>query len=170
MENKELINNKQRLSYPDICKCFAIFMATWRHCAQYVSGISFSNFLGGNAYDLAFSMPLFFLISGWFINIEKIRQTKLLDFIWNKFKRLIIPMASWYVLLLIVMRPGTSVLSFYWYLSALFASMVIIACFAKLIRKDWLCILVSVLFVILCPKTDYCHLNFMFPFLWGGYF
>ena len=159
---------KQRLLYPDLCKLFAIFMVTWSHCAQFVSEMNWNNLFCGTALDVMFTMPLFFLMSGWFINVNKIREARLWQFVFRKFKRLIIPMVSWYGLLLCVMKPGTSVVSFYWYLSALFACYLIIIIFAKIIKNNILCTILSTLFVLFCPLMDYCHVNFMFPFLCGG--
>lgn len=159
---------KQRLIYPDICKFLAIFLVTCSHCAQYISGETWTNFFFGSHLDIAFNMPLFMLISGWFINLDKMREQKPAEFVWGKFKRLMIPAIVWWGILYLVSKPQSSPLSFYWYLTALFACMCIIYVFARLIKNDVLCMALSILFVLLCPKTDYCHINFMFPFLWGG--
>jgi fucose 4-O-acetylase-like acetyltransferase len=68
---------RERLSYPDICKFLAVFIVTWSHCAQRVSGMIWTNFWGGLQFDIAFTMPLFMLMSGWFINPDKMRKVKL---------------------------------------------------------------------------------------------
>lgn len=161
---------QERFLYPDICKCIAIFLVTCSHCAQYISGQNWTNFAGGTYLDIAFNMPLFMLISGWFINIDRIRETKAKDYIISKAKRLLLPAIIWYAVLSIVSHPSTSVVSFYWYLTALFACLCIMMIFAKLIKNNKACILLSTAFVLLCPKMDYVNINFMFPFLWGGYF
>lgn len=159
---------KERLLYPDICKFFAIFLVTCSHCAQCISGQPWTNFFFGTHLDIAFNMPLFMLISGWFINLDKMRNEKPLSFFLAKFKRLMIPALVWYVLLFFVCHPKTSPISYYWYLSALFACMCIIYVFAKLIQNDYVCMAISTVFVFLCPKTDFVNINFMFPFLWAG--
>lgn len=161
---------QERFLYPDICKCIAIFLVTCSHCAQYISGQNWTNFAGGTYLDIAFNMPLFMLISGWFINIDRIRETKAKDYIISKAKRLLLPAIIWYAVLSIVSHPSTSVVSFYWYLTALFACLCIMMIFAKLIKNNKACILLSTAFVLLCPKMDYVNINFMFPFLWGGVF
>lgn len=81
----------KRLTYPDICKFFAIFLVTWSHCAQCISGETWTNFIGGHQIDIAFNMPLFMIMSGWFINLEKTRNTPTLIFIKAKFRRLLVP-------------------------------------------------------------------------------
>lgn len=159
---------KQRLIYPDICKFLAIFLVTCSHCAQYISGETWTNFFFGTHLDIAFNMPLFMLISGWFINLDKMREQKPLDFIWSKFKRLMVPAFVWWGVLFLVTKPQSSPLSFYWYLTALFVCMCMIYVFAKLIKNNTACMVLSTLFVLVCPKTDYVHINFMLPYLWGG--
>ena len=159
---------KQRLLYPDICKFLAIFLVTCSHCAQYVSGETWTNFFFGTHLDIAFNMPLFMLISGWFINLDKMRGRKPFEFIWSKFKRLMIPAFVWWSILFLFQKPQSSPLSFYWYLTALFACMCIIYVFAKLIKNNTACMVLSTLFVLVCPRTNFVHLNFMIPFLWGG--
>jgi len=54
-------------------------------------------------------------------------------------------------------------------LMSLFLSFVVIMAFAKLLKNNTLVILLSTGVVILCPYTDFSNLNFMFPFLWIGY-
>ena len=159
---------RERLLYPDICKFVAIFIVTCSHCAQYISGETWTNFFLGTHLDIAFNMPLFMLISGWFINLDKMRETKALVFFWSKFQRLMIPAFVWYVLMFLLARPQTSPLSFYWYLTALFVCMCIIYVFAKVFKNNVLCMSLSTLFVLACPITDFVHINFMFPYLWGG--
>lgn len=159
---------KQRLLYPDICKCLAIFLVTCSHCAQYISGQNYTNFAGGTYLDIAFNMPLFMLISGWFINVDKIRETKVKDYVFSKAKRLLLPAVSWYAILLLVSHPTSSVVSFYWYLTALFACLCIMMVFIKLFKNNTTCMLLSTAFVLLCPKMNFVHINFMFPFLWCG--
>ena len=162
---------KQRVLYPDICKFIAIFLVTWSHCAQCISGELWSNFLGGRQIDIAFNMPLFMLISGWFINLDRIRSTKALEYISSKFKRLIVPSITWFLIhcILILHFPDKSIFTYFWYLNALFACMCIIFLAAKLIKNDALCCILSILLVLLMPYSDYSNINFMFPFIWAGY-
>lgn len=160
----------QRLRYPDICKCFAIFLVTCSHSAQYISGQTWTNFMGGTSFDLAFTMPLFFLISGWFIDIDKIRNTNIVNYMVSKARRLIVPALTWFVLFVLASgtMPCRTGLSHYWYLTALFASLCIIGVFSKIFKNNVVCIVASLIFVLACPFTTRYRINFMFPFLWGG--
>ncbi|MBQ6941814.1 MAG: acyltransferase [Akkermansia sp.] len=161
----------QRLYYPDICKFLAIFFVTCAHSAQAISGQIWTQFLGGRSLDIAFEMPLFMLMSGWFINIDAIREGSFLHFFKKKFYRLIVPMLCWYGIFCAIAGkvPGLAVITFYWYLSALFVCLMIIALFAKIIRNNLAVILISMIVVLLCPYSDCDKVNFMFPFIWAGY-
>lgn len=162
-----------RLIYPDACKFIAIFIVTCSHCAQCISGQIWTNFIGGTEIDIAFNMPLFMIISGWFINFDKLRSTNFINYIYSKFKRLILPAISWYLtycLATIHLPNANEIFTSYWYLKALFICLSIIILFAKLIKNDTACATISSLLIILCPFSDTIHINFMFPFIWAGYF
>ena len=162
---------EKRLLYPDICKFIAIFLVTWSHSAQCVSGETWTNFLGGKQLDIAFNMPMFMLISGWFINLDKMRTANITTFIKSKFKRLIIPSFVWYCihLALSLSKPDLSVLTYYWYLNSLFICLCVILLFAKFCKSNILCCLISTTFILALPYSDFSHVNFMLPFLWTGY-
>lgn len=165
--------NQTRLLYPDICKFVAIFIVTCSHCAQYISGQTWTNFIGGTYLDIAFNMPLFMIISGWFINTDKMKKENALNYLSGKFKRLILPSITWYFIYCIIsinMPTLGGIATFYWYLNALFVSLLILFMFVKLIKNDIICALVSSLFVIVCPFLDIAHINFMFPYIWSGVF
>ena len=163
--------NRERLSYPDICKFLAVFIVTWSHCAQRISGMIWTNFWGGLQLDIAFTMPLFMLMSGWFINPDKMRKVKLQDYVYAKFRRLVIPAFIWYLVLLILSfeLPDFSVFTYYWYLNALFVCLCVIMICAKVFRSNLVCCLVSISTILLIPYSDFSHINFMMPFLWAGY-
>ena len=161
----------KRLLYPDICKFIAIFLVTWSHCAQRVSGEVWNNFLGGMQLDIAFNMPMFMLISGWFLNLDKIRESSISQYVVSKFKRLIIPSVAWFLVHFIfaLSKPGLSFFDYYWYLNALFICLCVILIFAKIFRNNILCCLFSIFFILALPYSYFSHVNFMFPFLWAGY-
>lgn len=163
--------NSKRLSYPDICKFIAIFLVTWSHCAQCISGETWTNFLGGGTLDIAINMPLFMLMSGWFINPDKIRESKVMDFIGAKFKRLMIPSITWYLVssLFLLQLPGFGILTFYWYLNALFVCLCVIMLSTKVFKNNIVCCTTSIFVVLLSPYSDISNINFMMPFLWAGY-
>ena len=171
----------QRLLYPDICKFIAIFIVTWSHCAQCISNETYTNLWGGTELDIAFNMPLFRIISGWFINLDKYRKTNILTFIISKFKRLLVPSIIWFVIYAILFGviPDLTLagcywyikgmVNYYWYLNALFVCLCIIFLSAHFLKNDTMCILVSTIGVLLCPLSEISNINFMFPFIWTGY-
>lgn len=170
----------QRLTYPDICKFIAIFMVTWSHSAQCIADKTYTNLWGGTEFDIAFNMPLFMIISGWFINLEKYRHTTIKAFLISKFKRLIVPSIIWFLIYAITsgLVPSISLSSllwyiiamfnYYWYLSGLFVCLSVILLSAKIIKNNTTCILLSTIGVLICPLSEFANINFMFPFIWVG--
>ena len=171
----------QRLIYPDICKFIAIFIVTWSHCAQCIANKTYTNLWGGTELDIAFNMPLFMIISGWFINLDKYRDTGIIQFIVSKFKRLIIPSLTWFSIYAILngIIPEIKLsnclwyirgmLNYYWYINALFVCLCVILFSAKLFKDNVLCILISTIGILICPLSEIANINFMFPFIWTGY-
>lgn len=91
----------------------------------------------------------------------------------DKFTRLIIPAVTWYFIccLLSLNRPRIGgVVSFYWYLTALFVCLCIIYISIRLIKNIYLCAILSSIIVVFCPHSDFVNINFMFPFIWSGFF
>ena len=123
--------------------------------------------------DMAFNMPLFMMMSGWFIDLETLQKTNSFNYIVNKFKRLILPAISWQVVYILVVSKAIpdpfSAAWLYWYLSALFLCLCIIMFSAKFIKNVWLCITLSTICVIILPFSNFVDINFMFPYLWAGY-
>ena len=161
----------ERLKWPDFCKFLAMFLVTWDHASQVISGQIFNNLFGGGGFA-AVHMPLFFIISGYFINLEKMRATAVVPFVRKKFEHLMVPAIVWtclYCLLTMTGKGPLTFLTFYWYLFSLFMSFAIIFAFCKFIKNNNMVLLLSVLTVLFMPYTDIANLNFMFPFLWVGY-
>ena len=121
---------------------------------------------GGNL--VAVHMPLFFIISGYFIDLNKIRNCEIFPFLKDKFIHLIVPALSW-TAIYCLLTLKTMFLAFYWYLFSLFVSFIVIMAFCKVCKNNKLVILLSSLIVIFLPYSNVAHLNFMFPFLWVGY-
>lgn len=116
-------------------------------------------------------MPLFFIVSGYLINLEKLRSKTFLRLIQEKLQRLIVPAICWYIIFCITSPHLPSPLrsiTFYWYLTALFICYIIIWFSAKCSNR--LCVLatISIAFVLLCPGMNFVNINFMMPFLWFG--
>ncbi len=167
------MEEKKRLIYPDICKFIAIIIVTASHCAQSISDEVWTNFMGGTKIDIAFNMPLFMIMSGWFVNLKKIRETNIFKYLLSKTYRLIVPAISWYIIFCILTGNKICIINaflFYWYLSALFICLVIISISAKDFFNNKICILVSTIGVLLIPHSYFANINYMFPFIWAGYY
>lgn len=171
----------QRLLYPDICKFIAIFLVTWSHCAQCISGQTWPNFLFGRSIDIAFNMPLFMIISGWFIHPESLRETKSSTYLYKKARRLIIPALSWSIANILFIKNSLNlsgwgiiwfikaIFNYYWYLTALYLCLSIIFIATKVIKNNKKTITISTIVVTMCPFSEFANINFMFPFIWAGY-
>lgn len=163
---------KSRLVYADLCKVVAIILVTLGHCAQAISGINFPQFLGGQGVLIPIHMPLFMMVSGFFINPDKIKTTPFLTYLSDRALRLLIPSVVWYIIYCLCTGQGFSFhlcAVFYWFLNCLFVCMMVIWAAVQFCgRLSW-AIGISTLLILLLPKTDFLQINFMYPFLWAGY-
>lgn len=163
---------KTRLVYADLCKVVAIFLVTLGHCAQAISGIDFPLFLGGQGVLIPVHMPLFMMMSGYFIKPEKIRATPFLTYLSDRARRLLLPSVIWYLIYSLCTGQGFSFYLcavFFWFLNCLFVCMMVIWASVRICGKLSWAIGISSLLILLLPKTDFLQINFMYPFLWAGY-
>ena len=163
---------KKRIAYLDFIKVFAMFIVTIGHCTQALSCQSFPERVIPNDLFVSIHMPLFMIASGFVLNFDKIRATPIKEYISNKFSRLIVPLLSWlaiYCIFTITFPNVSSLFKTYWYLSALFFSLISIRLFSLFIKNNTALIIISLLAVLLIPISKTSHINFMFPFLIYGY-
>lgn len=163
---------KKRIAYLDFVKVFAMFIVTIGHCAQSLSCETFPEKIIPNDFFITIHMPLFMMASGFVLNIDKIRETPLKDYVVGRFNRLVVPMIVWYIIFCattLTIPCISGMLTTYWYLSALFASLVIIKIFSFFIKNNILFWIISLLFVMAMPLSEISFVNFMFPFLLYGY-
>lgn len=168
------MNTSNRLFFADFTKLFAMFVVTWGHCAQCLSGETYPWMFGCQGLSIAFHMPLFMMISGYFLNPDKIKQVNWKSYIKSKFNRLMIPVLIWYPLycILTIHKPYLwGFVNFYWFLSSMFLSYIIILIVCKITGSRHISlILLSVVIVICLPFSSFLKVNFMYPLIWGGYF
>lgn len=84
-----------------------------------------------------------------------------------------VPSIVWtlvYCISTMTIKGPLTFLTFYWYLFSLFTSFCIILLFCKIFKNNIAVIVISTMLVLLMPYSDVANLNFMFPFLWIGYF
>lgn len=167
-------NSEGRIVYADFCKLVAIFLVTWGHCSQALSGLSFPPIFGVPGLLIPVHMPLFMMMSGFFINPTKIRNASFGFFIWSKTQRLLVPSIVWYFLFCLVSFHLPTLwegINYYWYLNSLFVCYIIIYITVKISGNHLIVgCLASILIVVFSPYSSYLKINFMYPFLWAGYF
>ena len=96
---------KERLVFIDTCKVLAMFMVTWAHCAQQISGNIFPQLLLSKDVFISINMPIFMLASGFVMNIQKIRDTSFKVFLISKSCRLLLPMTICFFCCLSLFTP-----------------------------------------------------------------
>lgn len=169
----------KRLEYIDLCKSFAIFCVLLGHSLQYCeNGEPFDNSLWTIIY--AFHMPLFMMLSGYFLQSSFKLPFKTL--VTKKFKQLIIPTISVYIcinlpiLLIETNTQGIALTEYWWnfynsawFLKSLFVCYIIAYLSKILLRSDIVASLTSILFVMLWGRFNDFHISTMLPFFWYGY-
>ena len=88
----KLINMKQRNTFYDFIKGFAIIVVVLAHALQSLSPDFEHNTLGLLIY--AFHMPLFMIVSGKFF-LSSVSKSSISDFLRKRFMRLYIPSLMW---------------------------------------------------------------------------
>jgi len=162
---------KQRIYYVDICKIITIFIVAYGHVAQAITSqnVPDIHFFTG---PISFHMPLFMFMSGFFVNLNKIRDTNLKETALSKFKHLLVPAFIWYIIkcILTMHLPHLNeAFTSYWFLTSLFLCYLCAAISIKLIKNIYAAFLISYLFILILPYTNFVNLNFMYPFFWFGY-
>ena len=165
------MENKKRMDYIDFCKVFAMFMVTMAHCAQCLSGEQFPSLLVSKDSFISVNMAIFMIASGFVMNIDKMRSTKIGAYVLSKTFRLLIPMTTWYLICSFITKHFSlsQYWSFYWYLSALFLCLLTVKLLAYINSNTNGLFLLSVLFLSLIPLIEFERSCYMIPFLWVGY-
>lgn len=164
--------DKRRIEYIDFIKTFAMFIVTIGHCAQSLSGEVFPDRIIPKELFISVHMPLFMIASGFLLNIDKIRGCKLAEYTIDKFKRLIIPLITYYAIWCIVTMSSPSKIGFfmiYWYLFALFICLITIKLLTIKIQSNSIVLICATILILAIPCCNISHINFMFPFLVFGY-
>lgn len=159
-----------RLIFADFTKLFAMFIVTWGHCAQCLSGQTFPTLLGSKGLFIAFHMPLFMIINGFFLDGKRVANHKCWDYIKNKFHRLVIPAVMWYFLysfLTLHLPQLKSVFTFYWFLSSMFLSYILILFICKISLNKYF-LIIAIIIVAALPFSFILNVNFMLPMIVCG--
>lgn len=160
-----------RIEWIDLCKMITMLIVCYDHVIQ---SISFDYALKNNFFvgSISFHMPLFMLLSGYFINLDKIRQTSLIKFCLSKFKHLMIPAFTWYLIQCILFTEMPALkraFESYWFLSCLFFCFCILSICSKWIKNNELLLFSVCLITYVMPYAYFVKINFLIPFLCVGY-
>lgn len=86
-----------RLVHIDFCKVFAMFLVTMAHCAQQLSGETFPLLVSKDAF-ISFNMAVFMTASGFVMNVDKMKNSSVADYLCSKTIRLLLPMTAWFLI------------------------------------------------------------------------
>jgi fucose 4-O-acetylase-like acetyltransferase len=178
---------KSRIEYIDLLKCWAIFSVLWIHS---LGGLRSDIFVISDLvfrFNIAFNMPLFFMISGFFFNSSFDLSFK--DFFRKRCTMLLIPHIVWVIIVGLAVFAGwrsifdeasissqlyalykPDMLPGLWFLRGLFVTESIVFLSYKIFKKRYAAFIVSVLFVLLFSFFD---LNdkvqrVYLPIFWSG--
>jgi fucose 4-O-acetylase-like acetyltransferase len=161
------IKKGKRIEFIDSLKGFAIFLVLWGHSIQYLK--NGADYFDNPVFEFIYSfhMPLFFMISGFFFKSSL--KLNFRDFICKKFIQLLLPCFIW-ALIFVVIDMSVSIVREvdfnwtdalkriinpfrwpFWFLRELFISYVITYIAYKLLKKEWLVVLLTALFVLIMP-------------------
>lgn len=164
--NKKLTNSYQRIAWVDVAKGLTIFLVVWGHLIEHYNPSSQVYY-----YIYAFHMPCFFFLSGYVFRIEK--YGSVWELIKNKFRTLMVPIYTFGLISLVIgmmehvfagnifeyfaqlfsikkwictiIPVRGSGYFFFWYLSALFCTEIILYFQIKYIKNNMVRLLSSII-------------------------
>lgn len=182
---------KQRNMYLDVIKGIAIFLMVFAHCIQYGNGASIAN-SGDFFYDkvfgfvYSFHMPLLMLISGYLFlhTVEKYKSN--VDFLKNRFMKLLLPLISWAILkwmycssaniirgkeIIRISSIWSNFINDFWFVWAVFYCSVVVFLVKKYFRDSILIYIGGFILSLLLPGIipNLFLYQFMYPFFVAGY-
>lgn len=161
----------KRITYIDIAKILAMFLVVYTHTAQNIAQDNYMNEIGFTSIQ-SLHMPLFMIMSGYFLNLGKLKNNKIVDYLKKKFLHLVLPTFFWYTLLVLVFKEPhdwRTIANSYWFLKSLFISLAFIIVSVKVTNSVGGAIL-ALLIVLVVPHMDMFRVNFTLPFVLIGIF
>lgn len=162
---------KKRIEWIDLCKIITMIIVCYDHTIQSIApdeALKNSFFIG----TISFHMPLFMILSGYFINPKRMRTDKITTSCFSKFKHLMVPAFSWYIIQCCLFREIPEVkasLESYWFLSCLFFCFCILAIITKITTNNLIVFTVACIITYFTPYCYFVKINFLMPFLAIGY-
>ena len=183
--------SNKRDPYIDSLKAIAIVLVVWGHAIQYRHGVNYDYWHDPLFIVIySFHMPLFALISGYVMSIGRKKENSGI-FVKKKFLHLIIPAVSWggviagFNILLRITRSNQSYLAIpvdiikgaianpYWFLSATFIALSLIAIVQRIHVRAIKWLLYTVIFIICLITPDVLssqEIAFTLPFFVIGFY
>lgn len=165
---------KQRIVYLDLVKLFTIYLVILGHViAMMVNGYA----VGGRLYAFIYSfhMPLFMLLSGYFIS-NRYLQKPLVEAVATRAKQLLLPAITCTAICLLYLffarnhiNARDEIIGNSWFLKVLFVYYVIFYLLKRLHINDWILFVISCVVLFLFPYGSTLQINLLFPYFWGGY-
>jgi fucose 4-O-acetylase-like acetyltransferase len=170
-----------RIEYIDALKCFAVFCVLWGHSMQYLKGSY--DFIHNPVFVFVYSfhMPLFFMVSGLFFKSSL--KLNIRDFTIRKGLQLLLPCIVWAAIGVLIkfsldlargnahfglglIKPVINPIEWIWFLRELFISYFTVYVALKILKKQWLACLISIVFWLLSPFGRIQI--FLLPMFWAG--
>jgi len=165
---------QQRIVYLDLVKLFTIYLVIMGHViAMMVNGYT----VGGRMYAFIYSfhMPLFMMLSGYFISSKTLSKTFPI-FIMSKAQQLILPALTCTIICLIYLflarghaDVGLEIIGNSWFLKTLFVYYMLFYLIKKIPMNEWLLLIFSCTLLFVLPHASSLQVNLLFPYFWGGY-
>ena len=133
--------------------------------------------IGGDLvrFIYTFHMPLFVLLSGYFVNSAYSKPFS--SFVSGKAKQLLLPTISCTIIVCVYLylfretaNYRNEVIGNSWFLKVLFIYFVLTYVLKKTRIDDWILFIVSCFFLFLIPHGYSLQLNLLYPYFWGGLF
>jgi len=166
---------KKRIEYLDLVKLFTIYLVILGHViAMMINGYS----VGGRLYAFIYSfhMPLFMLLSGYFVGGSALKKNAW-EFFLAKSKQLLLPAVTCTVIVciyLFLFRGTTAfrdeVIGNSWFLKTLFVYYALFYIMKRTRINDILLFAGSCILLFVIPGSSSLQVNLLFPYFWGGYF
>lgn len=120
---------------------------------------------------ISFNMAVFMTASGFVMNVDKMKNSSVADYLCSKTIRLLLPMTTWFLIFCIASNQFDikQYWTCYWYLSAMFVCLTTICILTRFVSQTWAICIWSVLILSLLPFLIFERSCYMIPFLWIGY-
>ncbi len=164
----------KRIVYLDLVKLFTIYLVILGHViAMMVNGYS----VGGRLYAFIYSfhMPLFVLLSGYFVS-SRLEEMPIVDLIMKRGRQLLLPSITCTLICCVYLwltkeHPNCrdEMIGNSWFLKTLFVYYFLFGLLKRLPIDDWGLCVVSCMALFMIPGCSSLQVNLLFPYFWGGY-